>query len=87
MLASRSQADWERLPGTYEEAEGGRAGREGHEELQDAEAGVPQVGVVVGGALLAAQLLESPPLPAVGRVLHQRPQKRLTGGTGKGGGR
>lgn len=68
------------LSGTYEEAQGGRAGWEGREELQDTEVGVSQVSVVVGGALLAAELLQSPSLPAVSRVLHQRPEKRLVGG-------
>lgn len=68
------------MPGTYEEAEGGRAGWKGGEELQHAEAGIPQVSVVVGGALLAAELLQPPLLRTVGRVLHQGSEERLMGG-------
>lgn len=42
---------------TYEEAERRRAGREGCEKLQNAEAPVSHVQVVVRGALFAAELL------------------------------
>lgn len=62
---------------TYEEAERGRAGREGGEELQNAEARVSYVQVVVGSALFAAELLQSPPLRSICCVLHQRSQKSL----------
>lgn len=62
---------------TYEEAERGRAGREGGEELQNTEARISYVQVVVGSALFAAELLQSPPLRSVCCVLHQRSQKSL----------
>ncbi|TNN89031.1 hypothetical protein EYF80_000910 [Liparis tanakae] len=62
---------------TYEEAERRRAGWEGCEKLRDAEAGVSHVQVVVCAALSAAELLQSPLLHAVRRMLHQRSHKRL----------
>lgn len=63
---------------TYEEAERRRAGWEGCEKLQNAETQVSHVQVVVCGALFTAELLQSPPLHTVPRMLHQRSEKCLT---------
>ena len=63
---------------TYEEAERRRAGWEGCEKLQNAEAGLSHVQVVVRGTLFTAQLLQPPPLSTVRCILHQRSQECLT---------
>lgn len=64
---------------TYEEAEWRRAGWEGCEKLQNAEAWVSHIQVVICGALFTAELLQSPPLHTVPCMLHQRSQKCLPG--------
>lgn len=66
--------------GTYEDAERRRAGRKGIEKFQNAEALFSQVRVVVSGALLTAELLQSPLLHTIDCMLHQRSQKCLTEG-------
>ena len=65
---------------TYEEAERRRAGWERCEKLQDAEALVSDVQVVVCGALFTAELLQSPPLHTVPCMLHERSEQSLTRG-------
>lgn len=66
--------------GTYEDAERRRAGWKGCEKLQNAEALFSQVQVIVSGALLTAELLQSPLLHTIHCMLHQRSQKCLTEG-------
>lgn len=66
--------------GTYEEAERRRAGWKGFEKLQNAEAWFSHIDVVVSSALLTAELLQSPPLYTIRRMLCQRSQERLTEG-------
>lgn len=63
---------------TYKEAERRQAGWEGCEKLQQAEARVSHIEVVVCGALFTAELLQSPPLHTIACMLHQRPEKSLT---------
>lgn len=66
--------------GTYEDAERRRAGWKGCEKLQNAEIWFSHVEVVVSSALLTAELLQSPPLCTIGRMLNQRSQERLREG-------
>lgn len=76
------QNEWHRVSdrtaGTYEDAERRRAGREGCQKLQKAEARVSHIQVVVCSALFTAELLQSPPLHTSPRMLHQRSEKCLT---------
>lgn len=89
MMIIRSVSRWEKteifclneLRGgslTYKEAERRWAGWEGCKKLQNAEARVSHIQVVVCSTLFTAELLQSPPLHAVPCMLHQSSQKRLT---------
>lgn len=64
--------------GTYEDAEWRRAGWKGCEKLQYAETWFSHIEVVVSSALLTAELLQSPPLCTIRRMLCQRSHERLT---------
>lgn len=73
-------SDWlaDIATGTYEDAERRRAGWERCEKLQNAEAWVSHIQVVVCSSLFTAELLQSPPLHTIRRMLQQRSEKRLT---------
>lgn len=66
--------------GTYEDAERRRAGWKGCKKLQNAETWFSHIEVVVSSALLTAELLQSPPLYTICRMLCQRSHERLTEG-------
>lgn len=66
--------------GTYEDAEWRRAGWKGCEKLQNAEIWLSDVEAVVSSALLTAELLQSPPLCTICRMLNQRSHKCLREG-------
>lgn len=57
--------------GTYEDAERRGAGWKGCEKLQNAETWISHIEVVVSSALLTAELLQSPPLCNIRRMLCQ----------------
>lgn len=62
---------------TEQQAEWRVAGREGEEEVQQADAGVSDEAVVIGSPLLTAQLLQPPLFSCTTGAVHQGAQKRL----------
>lgn len=66
--------------GTYEDAERRRAGWKGCKKLQNAETWFSHIEVIVSSALLTAELLQSPPLYTICRMLCQHSHERLTEG-------
>lgn len=60
-----------------QEAERRLAGREGEQEVQQADAGISDKAVVISGSLFTAQLLQPPLFSGTAGVLRKGPQKGL----------